>query len=122
MKYFVIGIWILCFLVGLCIYADRAIAERTAEITVPLEQALAAIQAGDDQTAQACVARASQAWEENEKVFASFLSHDHTNSIREELSQLSWLQGNELGQRIEKILKQVQGLAEMDQIIWKNIL
>ena len=55
-------------------------------------------------------------------MLASFISHDHTNGIDEEMAQLPWLSGNALGQAIEGLLKRVRGLAEMDLILWENIL
>ena len=122
MKYFVIGVLILSILIGLSVFADLEIDNRTREVSIPLEEALSALRAGNEQEVQACMIRAADAWTKSERVLASFISHDHTNSITEQLAQLPWLQGKELGQTIEGILKQVQGLAEMDEIVWKNIL
>lgn len=122
MKYFVIGVLILSILIGLSVFADLEIDNRTREVSIPLEEALSALRAGNEQEVQACIIRTADAWTKSERVLASFISHDHTNSITEELAQLPWLQGKEIGQTIEGILKQVQGLAEMDEIVWKNIL
>lgn len=122
MKYFVIGVLILSILIGLSVFADLEIDNRTREVSIPLEEALSALRAGNEQEVQACMIRAADAWTKSERVLASFINHDHTNNITEQLAQLPWLQGKELGQTIEGILKQVQGLAEMDEIVWKNIL
>ena len=122
MKYFIIGILILGLLVGLCIFAELEIETRSRAVSAPLEEALVALRDGAEQTVRVCIDRAADAWAESESVFASFISHDHTNRITEALAELPWLQGKELGQSIESILKQVQGLAEMDEIIWKNLL
>ena len=122
MKYFVTGILILCTLIGLCWLSAWEITERTRQIAEPLEQALSAIQAGDNAKAQAYAAQATESWAASEAVLASFISHDHTNAIAEALAQLPWLRGPELGKALEALLTQLYGLAEMEQITWANIL
>lgn len=122
MKYFVIGVFILCLLVGLCFFAEREIGERSREIAAQLELALSALKAENGEQTQFYLKKAADAWAQSEGILASFISHDHTNGIGEALAGLPWLAGNELGQAIEALLKQVRGLAEMDQIVWKNIL
>ena len=122
MKYLMIGLVILSLLIGLCWYSEREIAERTREIAGQLELALAAVRVEDDTSAQRYAARASAAWKENETFLASIISHDHTNAIAESLSQLPWLQGQELGKTLSALLTQIRGLSEMEQIVWKNLL
>lgn len=122
MKYFVTGMIILCLLAGLCIYAEWEISKRSSEITDQLELALAALKDEDEAQAQSYLNRASEVWKKSKPVLASFISHDHTNGIDEEMAQLPWLSGNALGQAIEGLLKRVRGLAEMDLILWENIL
>ncbi|MBO4418450.1 MAG: DUF4363 family protein [Oscillospiraceae bacterium] len=122
MKYLTIGVLILCLLVGLCWYSERTITKQTQEITAKLELALSALREGNEPEAHAWLCQASAAWGKTERFLASYISHDHTNKISETFSQLSWLTGHELGQRIEEILNQVRNLAEMERVLWKNIL
>lgn len=122
MKYLVIGLLILCLLIGLCWFAEREIAERTRLIAAPLERSLLAVRRGDGAAARSYAEQAAAAWDAHEAVLASFISHDHTNAITEELAQLPFLDGAALGQALEALLTQVRGLAEMERIVWKNIL
>lgn len=122
MKYLIVGVSILCLLIGLCWFAEHEINARTRQIADALELALLAVRAGDDTLAQTYSAQATAAWAKNEAMLASLISHDHTNNIAEDLAQLSWLRGRALGQALEALLEQVRGLAEMERIVWKNIL
>lgn len=122
MRYFIIGILILCLLIGLCWYAEQEISNRTDAITAPLELALDALRDGNETLAQAYVAQAAAAWEQSEAVLSSIISHDHTNGIGEAMAELPWAHGDELGRAVESVRKQVQELADMDRIRWKNIL
>lgn len=122
MKYLIIGVSILCLLIGLCWFAEHEISTRTHQIAEALELALFAVRAGDDTMAKTYTVRAAAAWAEHEAVLASLISHDHTNDIAEDLAQLSWLRGHALGQALEALLEQVRGLEEMERIVWKNIL
>ena len=122
MKYFTIGILILCLLTGLCWYAEREISERTRQIANPLELALSAVREGNDPDAHAWVSQAAVSWAKNEGVLASLISHDHTNGIGEAMARLPWLNGKDLGQAVEEVLKQIRGLADMERIVWRNIL
>ena len=122
MKYLVTGVLILALLICLCFYANREIGKRTEAVSAPLEEALSALRSGEMQKARAAISLAIDAWTKSDSVLASFVSHDHTNNITEELAQLPWTSPEELGQKIEGILQQIRGLAEMDKIVWKNIL
>ena len=122
MKDFVIGLGILCLLVGLCQYGEREIAERTHRIAVPLEMTLTAIQSGNAAQAQTYIALAAHVWRENEAALASLINHDHTNRIGENLAQLPRTPVHELGWAVEGLLKQLRDLAEMERVLWKNIL
>lgn len=122
MKYLIIGILILALLVGMCFFSQKQIIYRSREIAHPLELALSAIQAGDEVLAQAFIAEAMAAWEQSETLFTSLISHDHTNAIREDLAQLPWTYGHELGRAVEKVLQQLHGLEEMERVDWGNLL
>lgn len=122
MRYLTIGVLILCLLVGLCWYAEQEIYHRTDAISVPLELALAALRDGDEALARKYAAQAAAAWKQSEAVLSSIISHDHTNGIGEAMAELPWVQSEELGRAVESVRKQVQELADMDKIRWKNIL
>ena len=121
MRYLIIGVLILCLLIGLCWFSELKIRECTTEISAPLQLALNAIRNEDEGAARDYIAMAAYNWNEYEGVLASFISHDHTNKIGEAIALLPWVQDIDLAQAVEALLKQVQDLAEMDRIIWRNI-
>ncbi len=122
MRYFTIGLLILCLLFSLCWYTEQEISQRTSAIALPLELAIAALRDGNEALAQTYVAQATAAWEQSETILSSIISHDHTNGIGEAMAELPWTHGAELGRAVESLRQQIQELADLDRIRWKNIL
>ena len=122
MKYLVIGLGILSLLVVFCRYGEMEIKESTQQVAVPLELAITALQAENESQARTYIALANDIWTQKESTLASLISHDRTNEIGEELAKLAWIPTNELRPAVEVVLKLVRNLAEMERILWKNIL
>ena len=121
MKYFYIGVLILCLLVAGCLLTAWEIGRRTEAVAQPLALALEALRAGDEAGSRAQARFAAAEWDRHQGVLAALISHDHTNGVGEALAGLSWSQGPELGRRLEELLRRVRELAEMDRVVWRNL-
>ena len=99
---------------------------KTEETILFLEQAQAAAQQDDPASALRHSAEAKRVWEENEGFIDMVMSHEETDDIHREFSDL--MVYAETGKREEflsscaKLLAMVEHLTEMERPIWRNLL
>ena len=122
MKYFYIGLLILALLLGGCIWAGRALRERTEAAAAPLEQALAALERGDEALGRSLLARAGAEWRRSEGLLASLLSHERTQAVSAALAELEELRGEALLRSCGRVLRALRELAETESLRWRNLL
>lgn len=121
MKYFYIGMMILCLLLTGCLAAGWVIGRSVSAVSLPLEGASDAIRSGDEARGQALIRQAAVEWNRRNGVLASLLRHDLTDEISTELSGLQWTQGTELLRGCTKVLDALHRLAESEKPSWRNI-
>ena len=121
MKYFVIGIVILCILLSGCWWSGREIQNRTAAVIRPLELALDAFQAGEDAEGQRFAAEAVQQWHHSDGVLSSLLSHERINVIDAALADLQNAARPESAQVCKRLIRSIRKLAEQETPSWRNI-
>lgn len=122
MKYFYIGMMILCLLLTGCLAAGWVIGRSVAAVSLPLRGASDAIRSGDEARGQALIRQAAAEWSRREGVLASLLRHDLTDEIGTELSGLQWSRGTELLRSCAKLLEALRSLADSEKATWRNIL
>jgi len=122
--WFALGIMILLFAV--CIGSFYLLQAKTQQTLLFLEQAQAAAEREDRASALRRSAEAQRAWEENEGFIDIVMSHEETDDIHREFSDL--MVYAETGKREEflsscaKLLAMVEHLTEMERPIWRNLL
>ena len=121
MKYFYIGMMILCLLLTGCLAAGWVIGRSVAAVSLPLRGASDAIRSGDEARGQALIRQAAAEWSRREGVLASLLRHDLTDEIGTELSGLQWSRGTELLRSCAKLLEALRSLADSEKATWRNI-
>ena len=121
MKYFYLGLLILCLLLGGCWLSQRQIAQRTEAVAAPLEEALRAVRSGDAARGRQLLTRGAQTWHVHEGVLASLMSHSYTSEISTALAELEALPDAELERLALRLLWAVRRLAEMEQPVLENV-
>ena len=121
MKYFYIGLMILALLLGGCIWAGRALRERTEAAAAPLEQALAALERGDEALGRSLLARAGAEWRRSEGLLASLLNHERTQAVSAALAELDSLREETLIPACRRAIRALRELAETESLRWRNL-
>ena len=122
MKYFYIGLLILCLLLCACYFSSRQIRRGTEAMAFPLRQALQAFRAGNLTEKARSLEEAAARWKAGESVFASLLSHDHTAGIAEDLRALALAKDEEFEGICFRLLDKLDRIRRMDLPILENIL
>ena len=121
MKYLVVGILILLMLAAGCVLSNVEIQKRTDAVAERLEAALAADLAGDEAGALALLQAAKAEWAAHEGVLASLLSHNYTDAVARDLTELDMLEGVERPRACRRVLRAVRALARMERPVWRNL-
>ena len=121
MKYFYIGLLILALLLAGCVCAGRGLRERTEAAAAPLEQALAALERGDEALGRSLLARAGAEWRRSEGLLACLLNHERTQAVTAALAELDGLQGDALVWACRRLIRSLRELAETESLRWRNI-
>lgn len=126
MKHLWFGLGIIVLLFALCIGSFYLLQAKIEEPLRLLTQAQAAAEQGDNATALRHSAAAKRAWEENEDYIDMVMSHEETDGIHREFSDL--MVYAKTGKREEflsscgKLLVMVEHLTQMERPIWRNLL
>lgn len=126
MKHLWFGLGIIILLFSLCIGSFCLLQVKTEETLLCLEQAQAAAEKEDSAAALRHSAAAQRVWEENEGFIDMVMSHEETDDIHREFSDL--MVYAKTGKREEflsscaKLLAMVEHLTEMERPIWRNLL
>ncbi|MBR6120597.1 MAG: DUF4363 family protein [Oscillospiraceae bacterium] len=121
MKYFYIGLLILALLLAGCVCAGRGLRERTEAAAAPLEQALAALERGDEALGRSLLARAGAEWRRSEGLLACLLNHERTQAVSAALAELEELRGAELTRACGRLIRALRELAETESLRWRNL-
>ncbi|MBR3077987.1 MAG: DUF4363 family protein [Oscillospiraceae bacterium] len=121
MKYFWIGVMILCLLLTGCFLSQRELRQRTEAVAAPLAQAIAAYQRGETEQGRRLSETAALEWERKEGVLASLLSHNYTNRISAALAELGRTGDEDFLRVCEGLLRDIRALAEQERAVWRNI-
>lgn len=126
MKHLWFGLGILAVLFALCIGAFSLLRSKTEDTLQFLTQAQAAAEGEDMAAALSHSAAAQRAWEQHEGFIDMIMSHEETDDIHREFSDL--LVYAQTGKREEflsscgKLLAMVEHLTQMERPIWRNLL
>lgn len=126
MKHLWFSLGILAVLFALSIGAFSLLRSETEETLWFLTRAQAAAEGEDMAAAHSHGAAAKQAWEAHEGFIDMIMSHEETDVIHREFSDL--LVYAQTGKREEflsscgKLLVMVEHLTEMERPIWRNLL
>ena len=121
MKYFYIGMMILCLLLTGCLAAGWVIGRSVTAVSLPLEEAFDAIRSGSEARGLGLIRQASEEWSRREGVLACLLRHDLTDEIATELAGLPWARGTELLRSCTRVLEALRSLEEGEKATWRNI-
>lgn len=122
MKYFYIGLLILCLLLSACYFSTREIRTHTEALVIPLRQALQAFRAGNLSQKAVFMEELTRQWNKSEPFFASLLSHEKTTDIAEDLQELSMAEGRDFERICSRLLDRLCRIRRMDLPIPENIL
>ena len=126
MKHLWFGLGILAVLFALCIGAFSLLRSKTEDTLQFLIQAQAAAEGEDMATAHSHSVAAKQVWEQHEDFIDMIMSHEETDDIHREFSDL--MVYAQTGKREEflsscgKLLVMVEHLTQMERPIWRNLL
>ena len=126
MKQLWIGIGILAGLVAVCLGAFGLLRARTVETTALLSQAQAAGVAGDTDGAIRYSLAARAQWEKHAGYIDAVMSHEETDDIHREFSDLLVYAENDKREEFlsscGRLLVMVEHLTQMERPYWYNIL
>lgn len=88
MKYFYTGLAVLAVLLAASLWCNTLIAGSTEHALAALDDALAAFDAGDAETAAADAALAQAYWQEKSKFLSAVLSHEELDEIENAFTAL----------------------------------
>lgn len=121
MKYFYIGLLILCLLLCACYLSTRQIRVRTEAMALPLRRAMQAFHAGNIPAKTRFLEEADAHWHRSEPCFAALLSHDKTVQVSEDLRALFVVKDEDFDQICTRLIDQLYRIQRMDLPIWENI-
>ena len=122
MKYFCIGLLILCLLLCACYLSTRALRQEAAAMLRPLRQAAQAFRRGDTAAVSRYVRQTAAQWRRCEPVFASLLSHECTFAVSDDLQALGFCDAASFPQTCEHLMKTLRQIVDMELPNLKNIL
>lgn len=122
MKYFYIGLLILCLLFSACYFSMRQIQRRTAAALIPLRRALESSRSGSVPDRDQAVTEAERVWRRNEPVLEGLLSHERTLAVTDELVRLRHAKAEDFEQICVGVMEKLRRLAELDLPRLQNIL
>lgn len=126
MKHLWFGLGILAVLLTACLGAFSLLQTKSGETIEVLEKAQSAAIQGDTALALHYSQQARDTWERHEGFIDTIMSHEETDDIHREFSDL--LVYAENGKREEflsscgKLLVMVNHLTEMERPVWRNLL
>ncbi len=117
-----LGLSILGVLLILCIGELSILNRQNCQITALLEQAFHA----DMEEAETISLRAKQCWEKSVSFIDTVMSHEETDEIRREFSDLLIFAREKSREdylaSCGRLLVMIQHLTEMERPLWQNIL
>lgn len=122
MKYFYIGLLILCLLLCACYFSTRQVRDRTEALALPLRNALQAFRTGNLTEKARFLEEAADRWQGSEAFFASLLSHEITAGIGSDLRELSLAEDRDFEGLCLRLLDSLRRVRRMDLPILENIL
>lgn len=122
MKYFYIGLLILCLLLCACWFSTRAVQGKSHAMLMPLRDALEAFRRGDKTACAQAVGEAKRRWEHSEPVLESLLSHERVLDISDELVRLEYAPDEAFEQICIGMMAKLERIGEMDIPKLHNIL
>ncbi len=126
MKQLWMGIGILAGLVAVCLGAFGILHAKNAETTMLLAQAQTAGEQGNEEDALRYSLAAKAQWEENAGFIDTVMSHEETDDIHREFSDLLvYAENNKREEFLSscgRLLVMVEHLTEMERPYWYNIL
>ena len=126
MKHLWFGLGIIAILFALCIGSYSLLQAKTGQTLQLLEDAQSAATQGDTDTALRYSKAARQNWERHKGFIDMVMSHEETDDINREFSDLVvYAQSSKQDEFLSscgKLLVMVEHLTEMERPLWRNIL
>ncbi len=126
MKHLWFGLGLIAALFALCIGTFFLLRGATAQTLQFLEQAQDAQRQEDPNAALYYSTKAQAAWERQEGLIDAIMSHEETDDIHREFSDLLvYAERREAADFLSscgKLLVMVEHLTEMERLVWRNIL
>ena len=120
MKYFYLGIFILCMLICVCWFSQREIELRTDAVAAPLEEALSAVKQSNFAHGRSLLADGAEIWSQHEGFLASLMSHSYTREVDEALATREVVPDSDLRRFLARLLHAVRTISEVDKPLWRN--
>ena len=122
MKYFCIGLLILCLLLCACYFSARKVDAAASSVLGPLEKALERAGLGDVRGRRAWIDTAQACWQRELPLLTCLLSHSLTGEIGDRLAELRLLEGAEFRRGCALLIRRLQAVREMDRPRPGNVL
>ena len=122
MKYFYIGLLILCMLLCACYFSTREIDARVTAVIEPLRNARHEADRGHIQSRQAWIRTAQSAWQKGLPLMTCLLSHSVTEEISDKLEELPCLPQDSFSLGCDHLIHKLLFVQQMDRLRLGNVL
>ena len=119
MKFFYIGLLILCLLLCACYFSTHEVRSRTQAMLLPLRSAL---QAEDPANRARALAEAEASWKKASPVLDALISHERTFEVSSGLEDLRLAGPEEFDRLCSGLITKLERIAGMDLPRLSNIL